>query len=212
MEVFITGIIQALATPIMFLNMFGGIAAGIWLIIIGKWAPLGIAIASTFISHFIIGFAMMPSAFLSALGFSRVKKGTGVFGHFILLCASIYNFGLLWYWSMFVFGIFHSYVGYNGTGKIPLMLMAYSVATSPIGYLASKEGDSPSTMLVTFCTMLGCMIFMLSQMFNMHPGLGSLIFIGIMAIGVFIQLVMSIQFATAMRIEDQMQNNYFDRD
>jgi hypothetical protein len=204
-------IIEALSAPIMFLNMFGGIIAGIWLIIIGKWAALGIAIASAFVSHFAIGFTMLPAGFISAIAFTRLKKGTGILGHFILLCASIYTFAILWYWSVFIFGVFHAYIGPNGAGKIPLMLMAYSVATAPVGYLASKEGDSPATTIATFCTMLGCMIFMMSQMFNVHHELGSLVFMGIMAIGVFIQLVISVQFSTAMRIEEQLQNDYLNK-
>jgi uncharacterized membrane protein YphA (DoxX/SURF4 family) len=99
--------------------------------------------------------------------------------------------------------VFISHVGPKGLGTIPLLLMAYSVVTAPIGYMASKEGDSPATMITTFCTMLGCMLFMLLLMFGFHPDTANLVFMGIMAIGLFAQLVMSVQIATAIRIEEQ---------
>jgi hypothetical protein len=131
-----------------------------------------------------------------------IKKGTGVFGHFLLFCSSVYIFGLLWYWSVFIFGVFASYIGPKGAGFYPLLLMAYSVATAPVGYMASKEGDSLGTMIATFCTMLGCALFMLLLMFRVHPATANLVFMGVMAIGIFVQLVVSVQIATAMRIEE----------
>ncbi|QDR80198.1 MFS transporter [Sporomusa termitida] len=195
-------IISALSVPIMILNMFGGIIAGIWLIIIGKWAPVGIAIATALVSSFVIGFAMLPAMIFSIPAAKMINKGTGFIGYFLFFCSSVYVFGVLWYWSIFIFGVYVSYIGPGGTGIIPLMIMAYSVATAPVGHLASKESDSPATMIATFCTMVGCMVFMLSLIFNIHPETGNLVFIGIMALGVFAQLIMIVQVSTAMKIDE----------
>ena len=201
------GIINALSVPIMFLNMFSGIIAGIWLIIIGKWAPVGVAITAALVSSFAIGFAMLPAMIFSIPAAKMLNKGTGLIGYLLFFCSSVYVFGVLWYWSTFIFGIYASYVGSDGTGVIPLMLMAYSVATAPVGHLASKESDSPATMIATFCTMVGCMVFMLSLILNIHPGIGNLIFMGIMALGVFAQLIMVVQLSTAMQI-DEYKNEF----
>lgn len=198
--------INALSIPIMYLNMFGGVVAGIWLLILGKWEAVGIAVASAFISSFTIGLAMMPGMLLSVPGVSMIKKGSGIFGHFLLFCSSIYIFGVLWYWSIYVFGIFASYIGPKGTGTFPLLLMAYTVATAPVGYMANKESDSPSTMITTFFIMLGCALFMIMLMFGIYPGTANLIFMGIMAIGIFVQLVVGIQLATAIRIEQEQRD------
>lgn len=197
------GLINALSVPIMFLNMFGGIVAGIWLMFLGKWPTLGLAILAGFISTFTISIAMYPSMLLAIPGFAMIKRGTGILGHFLLFCASLYTFGVLWFWSVFIFGLFISQIGTKGVGMFPILLLAYSVATAPVGYMASKEKDSPATTIATFSTMLGCMLFMLLLIFGFQFSIANLVFIVVMAMGLFAQLIVSVQIATATRLSDE---------
>ncbi|WP_094604960.1 hypothetical protein SPSIL_017230 [Sporomusa silvacetica DSM 10669] len=200
------GFISALSVPIMFLNMFGGIVAGIWLIIISKWAPVGLAIIFLILTTFAASFVLIPAMLLVVPGFNMIKKGTGVFGHFLIFCANVYTFGLFWYWSISVFRLYVSYIEPHGTGAIPLLLMAYSVATGPISYMASKDGgDSPATAIAALSTMLGCALFMLLLIFGINPWTANLVFMVVLAVGLFIQLVMSVQFATATRISEEQE-------
>lgn len=190
------GLIMALQIPIMILNMFGGIVAIIWLMVIGNWSAIGMAVILALVSTLVISIVMIPAMLLSVPGVAMVKKGTGVLGHFLLFCSNLYTYALLWFWSLFVFGLFSSYIGPKGAGLIPLMLAAYGAATAPVCYMASKEGDSPGTAIATFSTLVGCMLFMLLLIFGVHVFIANLAFMGVMAIGLFAHLVMTIQVAT----------------
>ncbi len=40
----ISGIFGVLSIPLFFLNMFGGIVSGIWLMVLGRWGEFGLGI------------------------------------------------------------------------------------------------------------------------------------------------------------------------
>lgn len=191
--------INVLMMPVMFLNVFGGIIGAVWLIIIEKWTPLGIAILAAIISSYIIRLALMPAMLLSIPATTMIKKGPPLIGHFFMLLSHAYIFGVLWYWSISLFGISASYIRSNGNG-IPLLLITYFVATAPIGYIANKDSDSPTIAVTAMCTMLGCAVFMLSLMFGVTPGMATILFVVIMIVGIFINLVTDVQMATARKV------------
>lgn len=199
--------IAGLMVPITLINMFGGIIAAIWLLFIGKWSVVLFGIIIGLVSTYLIGFAMFPSFLLSAPAIRCIEKGNSIFGHFLLFLSHLYTMGLLWYWSIMVFGFFLSYSGRFGEGTFPLLLWAYGVATSPVGHMASKDRDNFSfaTTISTFCTMLGSLVFMIMYMLNFDPGVASIAYLVIMLIGLFALLVLSVQMSTAIRMDN---NNY----
>ena len=50
----VMGIIQAISIPLIVLNLIGGVASGIWLVIIGDWRTVGLGIGLFFVSTLIL--------------------------------------------------------------------------------------------------------------------------------------------------------------
>jgi hypothetical protein len=196
-------LIEALSVPIMLLNIFGGIVASIWLIAIREWPLVLIAVIAVLIMSFVIGIALIPAALLALPGFAMVKKGTGIFGHFLMFCGILYTYGLLWFWSMLVFWWFANQFEIDGRGLIPLMLMAYVVATTPVAIMASRDREpSTAATITTFSVMAGCMIYMLLLIFGVNLGIANLVFMGVVAIGLFANFVISVQVTTEMKLRE----------
>ena len=55
------GVVVALTIPLLFLNFFGGIVAGIWLAILGDWKPVIEGIIALFTTTFLLAFLLMPA-------------------------------------------------------------------------------------------------------------------------------------------------------
>jgi hypothetical protein len=61
--------------PLMLLNAFGGIAAGIWLLTLKEWGAIWYGIAALLFSHYLLGFAVMPGALFAVPGMALAEKG-----------------------------------------------------------------------------------------------------------------------------------------
>jgi hypothetical protein len=201
-------LLEALVVPIMLLNIFGGIIATIWLIAIREWPLVVISVIAVLIMSFIIGIVLLPAALFALPGIAMVKKGTGILGHFLIFCGLLYTYGLLWFWSMLVFWWFINQFEIDGGGLIPLMLMAYVVATAPVAIMASKDREpSTAATITTFSIMAGCMIYMLLLIFGANLGIVNLVFMGVVAIGLFSNFVISVQITTEMRLSEDRDVN-----
>jgi hypothetical protein len=53
-------LIALLVLPLMLLNVLGGIVGGIWLIVLGEWGALGVALIAIVFGAIICSFALMP--------------------------------------------------------------------------------------------------------------------------------------------------------
>lgn len=164
----LAGFFGALAVPLMLLNFFGAIVAGIWLAILGAWGPLVEGILAWFTSTFLLGIALLPSIGLGLPGVWFAKKGilpgVVVFG----LLANIYILGLAAAWCTFV--LFHFLNAATPSTYVPLLIWSYCVATGPWSYIASKEqsgdgGGDGSATIVFFCE-LAFLVVMVALLFT----------------------------------------------
>jgi len=143
-----------LSVPVIYLNLFAGIIAFVWLIILGKWFLIIVSIVALF-SHYLLGILMMPATLVQLLAFKAYEKKQ------VFLCVVGCYLGTLM--NMFIFFCWVTYVYYFGLSNVtsksellPIMLWANGVAIGPIYYMANQEKDSPATVTLTFFTSLGC--------------------------------------------------------
>ena len=143
-----------LSVPVIYLNLFAGIIAFVWLIILGKWFLIVVSIVALF-SHYLLGILMMPATLVQLLAFKAYEKKQ------VFLCIVGCYLGTLI--NMFIFFCWVTYVYYFGLSNVtsksellPIMLWANGVAIGPIYYMANQEKNSPATVTLTFFTSLGC--------------------------------------------------------
>ena len=143
-----------LSVPVIYLNVFAGIIAFVWLIILGKWFLIVVSIVALF-SHYLLGILMMPATLVQLFAFKAYEKKQ------VFLCVVGCYLGTLM--NMFIFFCWVTYVYYFGLSNVttksellPIMLWANGVAIGPIYFMARQEKDSPATATLTFFTSLGC--------------------------------------------------------
>jgi hypothetical protein len=158
--------IALVSIPIMVLNFFGGIVAGIWLIVLGKWSAFFLGLFAVFFSSWGLAIALMPSVGLGILGLRFLEKQQKAFGYFFALLGQLYTFSLLSAWCVGVLQVFLSMS--DSSSKIPLVIWSYGVATGPWTWMAQQEqrsGDSPGSMLIAFFAQVGFIVMMMMVLF-----------------------------------------------
>jgi hypothetical protein len=189
----ITTLISTLMLPIIILNLLGGIIAGIWLAILGEWRAIGIGIASIFVSHFALSFALMlsmPLMFPVAY-FIEKRNKIGIFFFGFLNLA--YTMGLITFWCVGVLYFFASMA--TSQSIIPMLVWSYGIALSPWIFLAQKDEQAKNdfSTFSTFLAEIAYIIAILMVLFIRTTILNILIMFGvIMGIGALLQLGIAI--------------------
>ncbi|MBN2507033.1 MAG: hypothetical protein JXQ71_10095 [Verrucomicrobia bacterium] len=147
MKVLIT-IFAALSFPILLLNVFGGIASGIWLAILGEWNPILIGIFGFFGGTFLLTFAIMPGFLLGMLAVSFGEKTRYVAMFALLLVSSAYTFSVITIWCAAVLWFFMQLA--TQSILLPLLLWSYVIAIGPIKAMAARDKDSDASVLTLF--------------------------------------------------------------
>lgn len=164
-------IIKLTTVPIMFLNFFGGIVGGIWLLIIGGWRLVLLAFFVILISPYIFGliYLILSPLVLLATYFANKKKALlmMVFAFVNMLATSIINLT----WVIWVISVALQ-LNDQGLPLLPLVLGGYAVATGPFTYMASKESsDAIGTFVGVYTTQI---VYILAIIFVL-TGLGGLV-------------------------------------
>lgn len=187
------GFITALAVPIAFLNMIGGIGSGIWLAILGEWWTIVSGLLFFFISTFALSIIIMPSMLLSAPAAYWAEKGK-TFG---MLCfGALSNLYIIVVITVWCCGILYIFVkDATSISLIPKLIWSYGVATGPWAYMASKDqqgGEGFASMLSTFLAELAYVVIMLLVIFSSVTLIQAFkVFIGFMLVGLVIQMTLA---------------------
>jgi hypothetical protein len=138
-------VLTALAVPLFVLNLLGGIVGAGWFLLLWQLRPVMVGVLCLF-SHMLLAIALAPSLVLAvpmSAAFERRRIGLVAF---LSLIVHLYTYALIGTWCIIAF---YAYLRMSGPGSlVPGMLMAYSVATGPWAFMASKEeqsGDETST-------------------------------------------------------------------
>lgn len=163
----------------MFVNTFGGIAAFIWLIVLGDyWFLIGSGILALFFSSFGLAILMLPATGIQLLGIKFLEKKKNFLGFAAMYLGNLLLLLAFSAWILYVyyFGIVNTQ---SKSDLFPVMLWCYGVATGPIFWMASKEGgDSIGTQIMSFFISLGCLsMTLLISFFNFSLLSGLLVFI-----------------------------------
>ena len=133
----LTALMTAFLVPMILLNLLGGIVGGLWLIILGIWAPIGVSLGILFAGSFALGFLLMPSVIFSIPAAKVAERGNTGIAALIGIFALLYTTVLIVAWA------FMTLKAFAGMGpdaaQWPLMLISYGAATGPWAYMASKE-------------------------------------------------------------------------
>jgi len=143
-------IFTLLMTPIILLNIFGGIAGFVWLMVLGKWGSVGVAFAMLFGGVFLCGLAVLPGLIFALPAASLQGKGTvsSVIGAIIGSGALLWTYSVMAVWAWFTFRYFLQKSSYEDLW--PHLLIIYTVVTVPWSYMAQKEQNEFSQISVGF--------------------------------------------------------------
>jgi hypothetical protein len=206
----LSALITTLSIPLMILNMFGGIVAGIWLAILGQWSIIGIGVLIILNSTWTLGFVIMPAMLLAApAAMFAEKRNTLGLVCFVAL-SNIYIHSVITLWCC---GILFLFVrDATASSLIPKLLWSYCLATGPWAYMASrdaKESDSraSASMIATFLAQLGYFTIMILVIFTPITFLGA-----IMVFACFMTVSLVLQTTIAILLLKEMNAQRLHRD
>jgi MFS family permease len=182
--------------PLMLLNTFGGIIAGIWLAIFGEWEIIGkgllLAIGGPFFLSIPLGLSMLilvPMVmFLEKIKNPILQAPFAAIGVSLTIAVMI-----AWcYLCMFLL--------LNGTASnliFPLLLWTYGAVTAPFIFLAQKDqqagGGNEYSLLSLFFYQIGFLINMVIIGFFGFEIKDTLpVFVGVMTIAMLVQVAVMI--------------------
>ena len=184
--------INILALPIVFINNFGVIAAGIWLLLLGEWNIIiqGLVILlSGYVLPlwiFMIGMIfVMPSTYF----IEKNNQTAGMFFGFMNVLSAV---AIIVVWCVIVLFYFLKLAGYGSF--YPTILWSYCITTSPLAYLAYKDlqGGNEAAMILAFFAELSYLIIILGFILvGMTVTSVWILFSSFMLIGLIIQLIIT---------------------
>lgn len=175
---------------LMVLNMLGGIVAGIWLAIIGKWGSLGLGFGLMIFGSFAIGIALLPGLIVAVPAAALAEKGRVASAFALGSLNIIYTYIVLAAWCILIMIIFGKRA--DGNSLIPFLLWAYAVATGPLSYMASKEQENEFTAVTCFALQIAFVISMIVILIINPTMLSIFIVFGVvMGISLTLQLILT---------------------
>jgi hypothetical protein len=155
-------LIEWFSLPVLFLNLFGGIIAGIWLAILGEWKLIGIGIGLMIFSTYFLSMLLMPGLLLLPIASALRKKRNS-------LVYVVGYFSQLWTNLVIVVSCAVAFLicvrFYDGSGKtvlIPYLLWSWGMALGPWQSMASSEKDNEFTIMTLLCATFCYMVFLFS--------------------------------------------------
>lgn len=183
-------LISLLMVPLMVLNIFGGIASGIWLAILGEWGGIGMGLLASIGGAFFCSILLLPGFLISVPAVLIMEKGSilRVLGFIIGMVGLFWTFIVMSGWGMFSFDYFMARA--DSDSRIPYLIWAYGVATGPWAYMASKE-DSDYSFFSVFFLQIASVTSIVTIGFIDMSGMGIfLTFAGIMLLGYVLSVLM----------------------
>ena len=160
-------VLTAITIPIMFLNFFGGIISGIWLMFLGQWKlVIGAFFFTIFVpwAYSIVALAQMPLVALLAWAQEKNKKTLCLVAGFINI---FIGHAIILFYVFFVLDKALLIAASRDLNIFAVLLFGYGVATSPFSYMASKEGpDAYGSILGVFVAQISYLLFAVAYLFN----------------------------------------------
>ncbi len=170
----------------------------IWLAILGEWWALISAVFSMIVGIFACGILLMPGLIFGAPGVllqSKVGLLPRLASYPLLILAFLWTYLVMLAWA--VGNLFYFYEKASLENLIPMMLVAYGVATAPWSSMAEKEGstdpDSSAPMTAFFLQVASATVLISLLIFHSTFNMALIGFIAVMISCLLIQAVMAIR-------------------
>lgn len=188
-------LIAVLVLPLMLLNFLDGIVGAIWLMFLGEWGALGIALIASIFGAMACGFALMPGMLVTAPAMLMYEKGGAarIASYPLFFAGLLWTFAVMSGWALLSFAYFLEKA--DASSLVPMLLIAFSVATGPWAYMAQKEAQSGNeySSITTFFLQIACAVILVMLAFaGAHPFTALVVFLVIMGIAFLINLGMGI--------------------
>jgi hypothetical protein len=179
----------AVAVPLGLLNILGGIVAGIWLAILGRWGIIGYGLLALVVSGYGLGLAMMPGLLFAVPAAALHEKGHKPVSYFFSFLSALYTMAVLAIWCMAVLFFFVRQA--DSSSIIPILIWSYGVATGPIAWMAQKEmqgGGGEYSMISTMFAQVAYVLVVLAVLlFRVSLVDVTILFGAVMVIGLIVQ-------------------------
>ena len=174
----------------MILNIFGGIASGIWLAFLGEWGGIGVGLIATIGGAFFCSLLLLPGMLVSVPAIFMMDKGgiLKALGFLIGMVGLFWTYIVMSGWGLFSFNYFVNRS--DPDSYIPYLIWAYGIAIGPWAFMASKEADNFSNFSVFFLQVAAATSIVTLGFTHMSSEAIILTFAGIMFVGYILNVLM----------------------
>lgn len=177
--------------PLMLLNLVGGIVGYVWLVFLGEWSVVGIALLATILGTFACGLALAPGLLVSVPAIAMFSRGgvARIASFPLMLIGLAWTFAVMCVWAIWWFMYF---LGTGLDSVLPALLVAYSVATGPWVYMAQKEAQdgSGSAASTAFFLQVACALaLVMLAFFGAHPMTALVAFVCVMGLALIFNVI-----------------------
>lgn len=195
-------LITLLVLPLMLLNFLGGIVGFVWLMILGDWRSFFVALVATIFGAIVCSFALMPGMLATAPAIMMHEKGGAarISSYPLLLVGLLWTFAVMCGWALWWFAYFMQKA--DSSSAIPMLLVAFTVATAPWAYMAQKEAQSGNSQssFTTFFLQLACAVaFVMLAFAGAQPYTALVVFLSVMGLALILSLGMGFAMISADR-------------
>jgi hypothetical protein len=174
--------------PLMLLNAFGGVAAGLWLALLGEWWALGVGLIAI-CSPFLLSIILAPGLLLLAPAGILLGKQRPFLAFPLLLLGYAYTCVVIAAWCILILIIFIARA--DADTFWPLLIWSYSVALGPWEYMAQKDEQAGAGDASTMTTLFAQVAYVVMAIFLVFSGPTllelALVFGAVMFLGMLIQ-------------------------
>jgi len=192
----INKILGVLIIPILFLNLLGGIIAGIWLAFLGEWRLIFIGIILLFTSHFYLSILMLPSMIFIPIVAKLGEKKNPLLYLFGFLSQFYTNLLIIGTCAFAFFICTRFYDGESKFGVIPYLLWSWGMALGPWQFFQSKEPDNEFSAITLLSATIFYFLFLISIFFG--PIFVFLILVLFLLVQLFVLPIFSMYIANKM--------------
>jgi len=183
-----------IVTPLMVLNLFGGIVSGIWLAVLGEWSLIFKGIAATVIAPFPLGLILLPSLVFVIPAAPLIERGKIIMASPFILMTMTYTVGVMSVWCAAVFYYFIHDV--SSETAVPTLIWSYGVAVGPWTFLGQKDLQSDPNSKVMISVFFAQVGYVVTGSIFLFGGSTidelAIIFFGIMMVTILIQFLIAV--------------------
>jgi hypothetical protein len=175
--------------PITFMSIFGGVVGGIWLLTLGEWKLVVLALIVDFAFPFIVApiiFLLITAPMMALV--NRLEKENKKTASMIAGWLNLFiNHILYLAWVFIVFVYMLTYATGRDHNVIPYLLFGWEVAVGPFQYMASKGSSAEiASQATSYLNEVAYLILFLFYLLNISSLALPVIFLIIFIIEVFI--------------------------